>query len=131
MADEDDVLFNAAIYDFDGKKIIDINKWIADGPDGYTVRKVIEGKGTSYGAFTLSGKKIVDVENAKVGEVSEGLVAVQKEKDGKFGFVDLKGNYVIEPKYDRAGYFNGGLAPVMKDGHWGYVNRIGEDTFGE
>lgn len=37
---------------------------------------------------------------------------------------------VISSIYDKAGVFSEGLAPVMIDGKWGYVNRNGEDTFG-
>jgi len=60
---------------------------------------------------------------------SEGLAAVAKDY-GKFGFYDHDGDVVIEPKYEDAKTFSEGLAPVKYNGKWGYVNRKGDDTFG-
>ncbi len=48
-------------------------------------------------------------------------VAAFKRGD-KWGFMDLAGNVVIEPKYDRAKSFRNGYAAVMKDGVWGFIN---------
>ena len=44
---------------------------------------------------------------------------------GKWGFVDKDGNVVIEPQFEDAGSFSGGLAAVMKDGLWGFVDQEG------
>lgn len=41
--------------------------------------------------------------------------------NGKWGFVDTEGQIVIEPQYENAGAFNGGLAPVQTAGGWGYI----------
>ena len=54
---------------------------------------------------------------------SEGLAAVQS--GGRWGYIDLMGNYVISPAFERAGSFSDGLAPAMKNGHWGYINPRG------
>lgn len=132
--DGDNVLYDYAVYDLDGNEIIERSDYIQPSPQGYIVRKAFkdgDSSKTYYGAYSLKGKELVPVKYEYVGPVSEGLIPVQKEKDGKFGFVNLKGKYVIEPIYDFAGYFNEGLAPVTLNGHCGYVNRIGEDTFGE
>ena len=47
---------------------------------------------------------------------SEGLILYQKVKEGKYGYLDLKGNIVIEPQYDNAASFEEGVAQVTKDG---------------
>jgi len=58
------------------------------------------------------------------GSMSEGLVAVRL--GGQWGYVDARGHGVIEPRFERAGDFSGGLAPVtLETGRCGYVDREG------
>lgn len=50
-----------------------------------------------------------------------------KEKNGKYGFVDEKGNVVVDYKYDDATEFNKyGFAGVKINGVWGAINIKGE-----
>ena len=56
-------------------------------------------------------------------EFNEGFAAVQK--DGKWGYINTKGEQIIECKFDDAYYFNEGFARVEKDGKWGYINTKG------
>lgn len=44
---------------------------------------------------------------------------------GKYGYVDRKGNVVIEPHFDNAKSFSEGLAWAEKDGKSGYIDRTG------
>ena len=44
---------------------------------------------------------------------------------GKFGYVDRKGNVVIEPQFDNAKSFSEGLAWAEKDGRTGYIDHTG------
>ena len=48
-------------------------------------------------------------------------------KDGKFGFIDKTGEWVIRPTYVMAGSFSNGLAPALdeKSRKWGYINKEG------
>lgn len=55
---------------------------------------------------------------------SEGMAAV-KSFEGQFGYIDLSGEYVIQPQYDYALPFSEGLAPVMVGDKVGYINRSG------
>ena len=55
---------------------------------------------------------------------SQGLAAVQS--GAQWGFIDLMGNYVIAPSFERVDSFSEGLAPARKNGHWGYINVRGE-----
>lgn len=57
----------------------------------------------------------------------EGIACVKK--DGKWGYINTKGEEVIPFKYEEAKLFSEGLAPVKKDGIWGYVDTKGNDTF--
>ena len=75
---------------------------------------------------------------ATCGSSSDRLVPF--EKADKWGFQDATGKIVIEPKYDKAGEFSSGLAPVnlgatvpgfmnssMKTGgRWGYIDVRGK-----
>ena len=54
--------------------------------------------------------------------------------DGKWGYVDSKGEFVIDPQFDDAADFSEGLARVKiggtsrysDGGKWGYINPKGE-----
>ena len=49
-----------------------------------------------------------------------------KEADnGKYGYVDEKGNWVIEPKFDDAWRFKEGFAKVELDGKYGFIKTDG------
>ncbi len=47
-------------------------------------------------------------------------------EDGKFGFIDKTGAYVIQPKFDKADSFSNGLAAAMENDFWGFINTKGE-----
>jgi len=62
---------------------------------------------------------------------SEGLAAVRvaSEKGNPMpfvGFIDKEGHPVIQPQFEGAGNFCGGLAPVSIGGNMGYVDRAGK-----
>ena len=46
--------------------------------------------------------------------------------NGKFGFINNKGEIAIPASFDNAYGFSEGLAPVKSNGKWGYINRSGE-----
>ena len=49
------------------------------------------------------------------------------DKDKKIGFINRKGEWVIEPQYKKVRAFSNGLAPVTTNGkQWGYINEKGE-----
>lgn len=59
----------------------------------------------------------------------EGVAAVvilDFEGKEKYGFIDRSGTYLVEPIYDWAGDFCGGLAPVTLDGKTGFINKEGK-----
>ena len=58
-----------------------------------------------------------------VGCFNEGLARVKK--DGKWGYINTKGEQIIECKFDDAYCFSEGFAWVEKDGKWGYINTKG------
>lgn len=60
---------------------------------------------------------------------SEGLAAVLTpvigHSDGRWGFIDTRGNMVIKPGYDQVRPFAKGLAAAQRTGRWGYIDTQG------
>lgn len=81
---------------------------------------------------TYSFTEIVEPKYDDVGAMEEGLANVLI--DGKWGYIDETGKIVIEPKYDYATSFGGGVALVGKIEtcmveDWGSDDRVPEDYF--
>jgi hypothetical protein len=53
----------------------------------------------------------------------DGWAAVKK--DGKWGFIDNAGQFMIQPQYEDALSFSGHLASVKLNGLWGYASLGG------
>ena len=51
-----------------------------------------------------------------------------KTSEGKYGYLDVNGDVVIEPIYDGASDFNDGIARIKKFGKFGYINTKGKLT---
>lgn len=56
---------------------------------------------------------------------SEGLAPVQTQS-GKWGFINERQDWVIQPRFDDAKEFQGGKAAVRQNGKWGFINKRGE-----
>ena len=48
------------------------------------------------------------------------------EVNGKYGFVDNKGNFVIKPTFESVEDFHEGLAAAWQYGKWGFINKKGK-----
>lgn len=110
--------------------------------------------GTEVTIYSASGKEIVSVERAELSFVGnyieveaaeemyyltvdgkkvdnktvylENQLYASKE-NGKWGFVDLKDNVIVDYQYDEITEVNQyGFAGVKKDGKWGVINKNGE-----
>lgn len=87
---------------------------------------IIAKKSTDWGIIG-SDKSFKKVEGAsKIWEFfGENATLTYAKKDDKIGFIDTKGNWTIEPKFEKARAFNQGLAPVFVDKKWGYIDTNG------
>ena len=47
------------------------------------------------------------------------------KQNGKWGYIDMTGTFIISPQFDAAGSFSEGLAPVKRDGKWGFIDKNG------
>lgn len=64
----------------------------------------------------IENKEVIKPDYNYLGLPSEGLILYQKVKEGKYGYLDVKGNVVIEAQYDNAESFKEGIAQVTKNG---------------
>ena len=56
---------------------------------------------------------------------SEGLAPVQAA-NGRWGYVDERQHWVIQPRFEDAQDFKGGRAAARQNGKWGFINKRGE-----
>lgn len=74
------------------------------------------------------GSRLPGYDLSYVGQFSEGLVAVQKDRQ-PCGYLDDKWNVVIPPAFEAAGDFSQGLACVKKGGKWSFIDKQGKPAF--
>lgn len=58
---------------------------------------------------------------------ADGLAIAQKEAKGPYGFMDTKGQWVVEPQFEALGRFRKtGVADAKSKGLWGLINGRGQ-----
>ncbi|MDM8202714.1 WG repeat-containing protein [Fournierella massiliensis] len=57
---------------------------------------------------------------------SEGLLVASL--NGKYGYLNTEGKWIIEPKYEDAQPFSEGLAAVCLNGKYGYIDHSGKEV---
>lgn len=76
------------------------------------------------GLMDKSGKIVLTPEYDQLGySFEEGLISISK--DGKYGFANEKGEIVISMIYDEVKIFSAGIAPALKKGFWGFIDKNG------
>ncbi|MBP8214173.1 MAG: WG repeat-containing protein [Propionivibrio sp.] len=73
----------------------------------------------------LSGCQTTGPRYKNAGSYSEGLAPVQSSS-GRWGYINQKNQWVIQPKFDEAKEFKDGRAAVKVKGKWGYINKRGD-----
>ena len=84
---------------------------------------VVENEDTSQ---FINPKGQVVAQFYNIGSWSEGLIAAVGSRDGHFGYVNNKGDFVIKPQFDMAFPFHEGLAVVIIDNKYGYIDKTGK-----
>ncbi len=111
-----------------GKEVIPLSFEVAS--DFSAGKAVVQMKDGSYCLIDLTGKVLKKYPYAFAAHYGEGLLVFQKNKGGKFGYIDEQGNIVIEPKFSAAQEFINGLAIVnMAEKHensFGIINLKGQ-----
>lgn len=57
-------------------------------------------------------------------------ILVLDSATNKYGIMDSEGKLIVQPTYDDAKAFVGGVAAVKKGGYWGYVAMNGKEVIG-
>lgn len=84
----------------------------------------VEGKGFR-GLIDRHGRTVARVDGY-VKDFHEGLAAVKPEGQGMWGYIDHSGRFVIKPQYVFADDFSEGLAGVVVNRKYGFINKSGE-----
>lgn len=119
-------------------KVLENGKWgLIDKTGAYFVKTEYDGisnvskgpivaeMGTSKGLIVNGQfKEIPGAE--KIWDFDSSKDITFAKKGGQLGFIDAQGNWVIEPQFDKVKAFKNGLAPVMKDKKWGYIDPNGK-----
>lgn len=87
-------------------------------------------KNGKWGYINQFGNPIIPFEYDFLGELKEGFIcAIKSDSSGhKLGFINLQNEWQILPTYEvlpetyKYQYFQNGLAPVLKEGKWGFVD---------
>ena len=78
-----------------------------------------------WGYRDLEGREILPSDWRWAGEFAEGLAPVSLDSVS-VGFIDRRGELVIEPSFQGVGAFNDGLCMAIEAGMGGYIDREGE-----
>lgn len=111
--------------DTTGKVVIDPKDDILNGTfsEGVGAVQFITKSDLEEVLIDKTGKTIVTVDDIKTDRSSEGLVPAKK--NGKWGYLDTKGQFAIEPRFEEAHRFSEGLAAVLIGKDWGFIDRSG------
>ena len=76
----------------------------------------------------LLGLFAISIFTLHEGFAQESQYLMPAKKYGKWGFINMSGDWTISSKYEEAYYFSEGVAAVKYYGNWGYIDRTGEWT---
>lgn len=128
------------VFDFENgyAKVREGEKWGLIDPSGnYFVKTEYDGVSNFYNGNVVANigdrhgliinGEFKEVEGAqKIWDFSVNSNLTYAKKNDKIGFINNKGEWVIEPTYDKVRAFVNGLAPVLKDKSWGYIDETGK-----
>jgi hypothetical protein len=113
--------------DMQGKEVIPIQFESAnDFKDGIALVQI---KNKQFALINLSGDVLYTYNYASVNNPGDGLLPFQPETNSKYGYIDIKGNIVLQPQYSMALPFSGGRAVVNTaedfTSQYGLINKEG------
>ena len=101
-----------------------------DGAYPFSEGKAITFKDWKYYVINRKGEIVLELpvcEDYGHCGYKKGLLAVKK--DGKWGYLDAAGKWVIAPQYDFAWHFDDGIAWVQKEKKWHAITKKGDIIF--
>lgn len=95
---------------------------LSDFGDGHAAFKL----GSKYGLLNESGEITIEPEYEYLSKPDKELICAQKEKNGKYGFIDTLNNLIIPYKYDLPAFFyKRDLAVITINKKQGCIDRNG------
>lgn len=85
------------------------------------------GRGDSAAIMSKEGKIIFEEKNVGLGYPYSKSGVIEVTKNGKNGFINLEGEFIVKPVYDEVEYFKEGVCPVSINGYWGLINDQGKE----
>ena len=115
---------------YTGKRLSERYSWISDVSDGDSLAVFCDLKDRRGYINVNTGREIIKGCFAHAWVFSEGLAAVADE-NGKLGFIDPEGNYVIQPGFDYSQYddyvFHKGFCWIQdEEGLSGAIDKTGK-----
>lgn len=105
-----------------------LDEWVSgEFHNGLLVTGVADGP-----YIDATGKKVLDTGFYRNWDFSEGLaVAMRKDTDEKWGYIDTSGNFAIPPQFntsheDYVWPFSGGFARIKVKGLYGFIDHTGK-----
>ena len=92
----------------------------------YNTNKVVTAKKGEQNGLIINGEFKVIEGAEKIWDFSLNSDLTYAKKGDKIGYINSRGEWVIQPKYDKARAFRNGLAPVYMNKNWGYIDNKGE-----
>jgi len=80
---------------------------------------------TRSSLLTLTACESAGPRYRNVRSFSEGLAPVQANSE-RWGFVNERQQWVIQPKFEDAKKLQGGKSAARQNGKWGFINKRGE-----
>lgn len=108
-----------------GKIVINADYTMAKDFDA-TAKRTLVSKGEVDLYLTTKGEEIKVEGATKLGNFENGFAYAFK--DGKVGFVNPDGKWVVEPIYTKVHHFHEGLAQVRLGTVWGFVDPQGNEV---
>lgn len=106
------------------EEIFDDVKCLKDGT--YVCSNImIASKGGSYHIYENNEMVETDVVMRDT-DVYLGDYIAYQDANGKWGYVNKKGEVVIKPQFEKAKSFANGLAAVCENDLWGFINKKGD-----
>ncbi len=105
---------------------------------------IVQNENKKYGVISSTGEIILPFEYDEIVDFSEGLFTIKKfdvnpkqyydnnwnmVTSGKYGFVDMDGNVIIEPQYDDVTPFNNSTALVLLDDKISIIDKTGKNLY--
>lgn len=114
--------------DKEGKELFTMKdaEYVTPFREGMAAVAQINSEGdVKWGFCDKKGKMVILPTFKSVGYFSEGLALVS-DTNGRFGYIDTKGNLTIPYQFDYASEFQNGMATFRLGGKWGIIDKKGK-----